>query len=300
MEIGLRCLHDLIADRLQATDEQDALVPLDVGVGSIATQWPQRRRPEAGGEAEEHERVVSSVQLAHLCEEPRDKCRRERVGFLLGVGGVLARVEGIHAAHRIPEIEVDNHLVRDLTQHAEDRVRRRWRHVAGLDLRCNPRLPPLDVARAKLIDEQVAERGNQVLLDDVAPLATPGRRPDLAEVQLPLEDVSRVRVKLRRGRRLLGDNPGADLLQLALQPSKCVPRLAQVGQRPVDLAHLAAAWIDGAASHTVATCLPAPDPRQLGLICDHVAPALDPLDALRPVRPLRRLPVVAEPRGQER
>jgi hypothetical protein len=50
----------------------------------------------------------------------------------------------------------------------------------------------------------------------------PGGRPDLAEVQLPCEDVGRVRVELRRERRLLGDNPGTDLLQLALQPSKCI------------------------------------------------------------------------------
>jgi hypothetical protein len=38
---------------------------------------------------------VSGVHLAHLREEPRDEYRRERVGLLLGVRGVLARVEGI-------------------------------------------------------------------------------------------------------------------------------------------------------------------------------------------------------------
>jgi hypothetical protein len=33
--------------------------------------------------------------------------------------------------------------------------------------------------------------------------------------------------------------------------------------------------------------LPAPNPRKLGFVRDHVAPALDPVDALRPAGPLR-------------
>ena len=103
-------------------------------------------------------------------------------------------------------------------------------------------------------------------------------------------------MKLRRGRRLLGDNPGADLLQLPCNQANASRALLRPGQRPVDLAHLAAARIDGAASHVIAASLSAPNPRKLGFIRDHIAPALDPLDASRPVSLLRRLVVVVAKR----
>jgi hypothetical protein len=73
-------------------------------------------------------------------------------------------------------------------------------------------------AGLQTIDEEIAERGDEVMLEDRLPLRLARGRANLAESELAREDLRRVRVELRRDRWRLGNHAAAGPLQLALQP----------------------------------------------------------------------------------
>ena len=92
-QLGLRRVHELVADRVRTANEDDALVPEDIGRRPGAAERSQGRRSKARREAEEGHRVLRRELVLHAREEGGGLLARERVRLLLRVGLVLGGVE---------------------------------------------------------------------------------------------------------------------------------------------------------------------------------------------------------------
>ncbi len=92
-QLGLRRVHELVADRVRTANEDDALVPEDIGGRPGAAEGSQGRRSKARREAEKGHRVLRRELVLHPREEGGGLLARERVRLLLRVGLMLGGVE---------------------------------------------------------------------------------------------------------------------------------------------------------------------------------------------------------------